>query len=1842
MSARSRKRSRSPVAPADASPPPTTSYGPADWQRSWSRLADLGFPDYAPPRSGHDEDEMSEILVKNGYKARSLLNDSARQLETFDAHNLIHDGFAKHGYIHLHMLGQLMLDVTGRQAESHPQVGPSTYRLPPKITVHDSKRNAWIADLANPDIPLSKLSTGSIPNTFKGHDLLDMLHKHSIPIDRAVWYVRVLGAHETHVMRSRPNFNSTQYSIDWTNIVVTHLKKQLGEIMLPTPYRPGLTIRQPFQGVLGDPESRDRWISRFSYSLALLREFVSEGLVDQPTFMSWLAAILLSCNLAQLEFVIQIVEEHFETLLENRAYLAPFLEACLTRLNERALLIRPESLIHPRLWMIHGTLLRSILVENPEPSAVVIAELPENVPDVCASLRREYDDVAARVDALLFRTLPPREAKNLRSTLADIKLLNTIGPSTHLSDLDYFPTASSASTSTSSQEAAATALSSLSLDRDTFRTKLHTLLTWASTSQCGPHKRYAAASLIMLWQDRQESDPASALGASAASRLQQPNQSPTSGIPPPSLIQTELLEWLDTSEVARDRERNGAGVALLFGELVRAGLFDISHLVKRVWVRRIGVGASRAPPVSEVVAENRQEYLKIIPIPEAKDSVRADKLFALYGSADSTQQEERDKIEELQIKLVLAVPDLFPDLEVGEQEITISEDGAVVSPAQPHLLPFANAEVAYNFLMPAVWAYISSRPSSDPIEPHVFCYVARTLASCACHHIIKELCLHLLKMNPNPELVQAALDTLRAHLDIWAAMDATDDIVETLQGYLATQDSPSEQSSRHLTQFIRDISSLRQIGDVNSLDEDDLNLPTSKGNEKTAVLVPEILELIRSPLLNADMSTTLRNRYDPTTKWTSSLWESTLSTIYRLSFGTYPPEGDQDVVMRLAKVLEESGNALSLELDIETRAWFHGRGHRLLSTFDERMWSATELLLSHLVDRCVISSVTVLQGLVFPTWATVLDDSVAPLLVPLQHTINLAQRLLVVNLTLPITIQEEDQARIVEGHHLRGQLGMIHTRRDAVKVFQALASLVALEHRKGISDEMKDAARGVRVHVSNRTTFRRLAARFIEDARNVFCHSPEEISCTGSPLEDGLLETLEMLIMPTATERGDEMPTSPQLDLFDIGSILSLMNPWSIPTAMMELQLSFKRLTIAMTDGNQREEAMNAMSTFFQHSLAPEQTDLVAGVLQGMQGVLAERFFESGLERLALLLGELLEAVEVHQIDDFLRSAGEVLRLLAAVLLPLREKDKTPAISPTTHRTVVTRLCDCFQACITSLMRMPHDARTPPLLAVHRWFERIMLLLRLTQFHVSFRAEDTSFIIDIMAVLLSLLSAFYAQSRLILDTTVVAATLDTLAYALSDGSRVTSTGVVQCPASPREAPELLDRLPVDVAARIRFLILFKPKDPRVAGLYMAKRVPNTSRLVLGEPLQGRPWEWMPYNAPPAPTDLPPRSDSPPPLTNNTSISLDQFILRAPFEASRPLVALNETRVDVALRKNRDRFYGETMYERDWRDGRTTSTSQLLDQTPEPEDGVEDGEEEGFSAVGSVGDAPHRMYALNDEMTLSGAEGKMTPSGSAGSASASGLFGSSPSSLGRSSAPGSPLSASATASTSSSSGAAGRGGAAAKANAHAQGSSRLRNEVRMSSSSDSLSSKTRAMMTATGMPALPGTTVTASSSSGRTRGTAATAAGTQPQAQPQTQLRLKRKATTELDVVVAASTSPSVASSSRAQKRPVLPASNSSATNTRSAAAAAAGLPRLPGTAPAAARPVLPTSTAAPGLPGRHPLPAKPQFANAAAGVVGASANDAKRKRGTTGVSGLGVGTGVMSPDGSGEQKKRRV
>lgn len=94
------------------------------------------------------------------------------------------------------------------------------------------------------------------------------------------------------------------------------------------------------------------------------------------------------------------------------------------------------------------------------------------------------------------------------------------------------------------------------------------LLTWCVTPlQYGEHRPFAAVTLIRNWRDH--------AGERATRR---------DFTPPDEFLQDQLFEWLDSSEVAGEPE-NIRSVSLLFGKLVKHGIFSYASYIQRLIAR---------------------------------------------------------------------------------------------------------------------------------------------------------------------------------------------------------------------------------------------------------------------------------------------------------------------------------------------------------------------------------------------------------------------------------------------------------------------------------------------------------------------------------------------------------------------------------------------------------------------------------------------------------------------------------------------------------------------------------------------------------------------------------------------------------------------------------------------------------------------------------------------------------------------------------------------------------------------------------------------------------------------------------------------------------------------------------------------------------------------------------------------------------------------------------------------------------------------------------------------------------------------------------------------------------
>ena len=111
------------------------------------------------------------------------------------------------------------------QRQEHVRVPVfSTFKLPPRVTLTDTKKEAWLADLANPDISLRRLSR-TIPHGLRGKILLDRCLEKNVPISRVIWLVKCVGANEIRAFKRKGAGaifvvgGETKWVKDWTGAV---------------------------------------------------------------------------------------------------------------------------------------------------------------------------------------------------------------------------------------------------------------------------------------------------------------------------------------------------------------------------------------------------------------------------------------------------------------------------------------------------------------------------------------------------------------------------------------------------------------------------------------------------------------------------------------------------------------------------------------------------------------------------------------------------------------------------------------------------------------------------------------------------------------------------------------------------------------------------------------------------------------------------------------------------------------------------------------------------------------------------------------------------------------------------------------------------------------------------------------------------------------------------------------------------------------------------------------------------------------------------------------------------------------------------------------------------------------------------------------------------------------------------------------------------------------------------------------------------------------------------------------------------------------------------------------
>lgn len=270
-----------------------------------------GHVDFFPWAGNHPEDQFSEPIIRGGYFDKAQMT----QNETGSARASVFPSLKnKSG---LQNLSSLFANVLA-QRRSHGQVTASwAFKPPPRVTVTDTKREMWLKDLANPTISLKRLSR-SIPHGIRGKVLLDQSLSKNIPIERAVWLAKCVGANELRSFR-RKGVNGTF--------------QMGGEAKWIRDFT--VCVEQFVENIIGSCGEAD-FRMRVNYAIRLSAHFNAEYLLDREHYMDWLVSSLENSPQAKLPLWILITQIYWKDLLKYRKFGRRLAGALLGHLYEMA------------------------------------------------------------------------------------------------------------------------------------------------------------------------------------------------------------------------------------------------------------------------------------------------------------------------------------------------------------------------------------------------------------------------------------------------------------------------------------------------------------------------------------------------------------------------------------------------------------------------------------------------------------------------------------------------------------------------------------------------------------------------------------------------------------------------------------------------------------------------------------------------------------------------------------------------------------------------------------------------------------------------------------------------------------------------------------------------------------------------------------------------------------------------------------------------------------------------------------------------------------------------------------------------------------------------------------------------------------------------------------------------------------------------------------------------------------------------------------------------------------------------------------------------------------------
>ncbi|KAA8906682.1 hypothetical protein TRICI_005105 [Trichomonascus ciferrii] len=337
------------------------------------------YPDFDPWQKNKQEDALAVEYIQKGYYERQWLNENSSARVTMLS--LLKQ------WTSLPALSFFLLNSMDSRDKKCRISSASTFKPPPRVTLTDQKKEAWLRDLATPSVPLRKLSR-TIPHGIRNRTLLEQSCLKAIPISRAVWFARCVGANELRGLKRKGNTGSSTamaaeigWIRDWTEDVVAFIEKIVRDFDVSKEAKTAATATTT---------TMSSWKFKIEYITRLLAHLFHEDLLDRQLVLKWSLRFLQNSKPEELAVTLVYVKMFWSYLSCSRIlsqslarallsqysalscskYLSPELfSPLLIKVSEcikELFLSSPDSFVIPEYWRSLGPVLsEAIKTDSP-------------------------------------------------------------------------------------------------------------------------------------------------------------------------------------------------------------------------------------------------------------------------------------------------------------------------------------------------------------------------------------------------------------------------------------------------------------------------------------------------------------------------------------------------------------------------------------------------------------------------------------------------------------------------------------------------------------------------------------------------------------------------------------------------------------------------------------------------------------------------------------------------------------------------------------------------------------------------------------------------------------------------------------------------------------------------------------------------------------------------------------------------------------------------------------------------------------------------------------------------------------------------------------------------------------------------------------------------------------------------------------------------------------------------------------------------------------------------------------------------------------------------------------